>query len=186
MTWVIILYFDLEQISSPTAADLTARRKLKKRYKNGSLSEGASSASWTETVPLNTKESVMGPLESFLRSINCYPEHDQHRNKKDATAKKPSLQIPKKYPTSLLQPSSPPPLGENADNVQPSSSNGFSWTPSLLSQRRPNKNNKGQEVSKPEKDAKNDRWVREATYKAHSYYLYDDNMVWYFMISLMT
>ncbi|XP_068897532.1 E3 ubiquitin-protein ligase TRIM37-like isoform X5 [Tenebrio molitor] len=154
-----------DQLSSPTVPDVSNRRKLRKRFKGGaSNGEAASNPTWTETVPLNTKESVMGPLESFLRSINCYPEHDQHRKKDSTKEKRPkggasTVQIPK-YSVSILQPSSPPPLGENVDgNVQPSSSNGFSWTPSLLSQRRPNKVAKLQshDLSKPEKEPKNGR-----------------------------
>ncbi|RZB40491.1 hypothetical protein BDFB_004939, partial [Asbolus verrucosus] len=152
-----------DQLSSPTVPDVGNRRKLRKRFKGSAVNaEAMANATWTETVPLNTKESVMGPLESFLRSINCYPEHDQHRKKessKDKRLKNNSVQIPK-YSVSLLQPSSPPPLGDNVDSsVQPSSSNGFSWTPSLLSQRRPNKVSKMQnhDLSKPEKEPKNGR-----------------------------
>lgn len=151
----------IDQLSSPTVPDVVNRRKLRKRFKGGATGVepgAAANATWTETVPLptNTKESVMGPLESFLRSINCYPEHDQHRRKDSSKDKKPkSTTQVFKYPVSLLQPTSPPPLGDNVDsNVQPSSSNGFSWTPSLLSQRRPNKVKLQTDLSKPEKDPK--------------------------------
>ncbi|XP_044272172.1 uncharacterized protein LOC123016045 isoform X2 [Tribolium madens] len=144
---------------SPTVPDVINRRKLRKRFKGGATSDGAAAAnpSWTETVPLNTKESVMGPLESFLRSINCYPEHDQHR-KKHSTKRKPLKGAERILGFALPQPASPPPLGDNVDgNVQPSSSNGFSWTPSLLSQRRPNKVKLQTDLSKPEKEPKNGR-----------------------------
>ncbi|KAJ3642872.1 hypothetical protein Zmor_025621 [Zophobas morio] len=144
-----------DELPSPTVPDVANRRKLRKRFKGTTNSE-VTNPTWTETVPLNTKESVMGPLESFLRSINCYPEHDQHRKKESTKEKrlKSSVQMPK-Y-SALLQASTPPPLGENVDgSVQPSSSNGFSWTPSLLNQRRPNKMNKLTDLSKPEKENKN-------------------------------
>lgn len=99
----------------------------------------------------------MGPLESFLRSINCYPEHDQHR-KKHSSKRKPLKGAERILGFSLPQPASPPPLGDNVDgSVQPSSSNGFSWTPSLLSQRRPNKVKLQTDLSKPEKESKNGR-----------------------------
>lgn len=95
----------------------------------------------------------MGPLETFLRSINCYPEHDQQRKKE-----KRLKNFDQKFTVPLLQPASPPPLGDNAENinVQPSSSNGFSWTPSLLTQRRPAKG-KPIDLAKPEKDPKSGR-----------------------------
>ncbi|XP_065173939.1 E3 ubiquitin-protein ligase TRIM37-like isoform X2 [Atheta coriaria] len=60
----------------------------------------ATNVTWTETVPLN-QESVMGPLESFLRSINCYPEHDQL----------------KKAKTSRVKPQQP--ASANAPNIKP-------------------------------------------------------------------
>ncbi|XP_015840432.1 uncharacterized protein LOC661701 isoform X2 [Tribolium castaneum] len=148
-----------DQLSSPTVPDVANRRKLRKRFKGGASSEGGATANptWTETVPLNTKESVMGPLESFLRSINCYPEHDQHR-KKHSSKRKPLKGAERILGFSLPQPASPPPLGDNVDgSVQPSSSNGFSWTPSLLSQRRPNKVKLQTDLSKPEKESKNGR-----------------------------
>lgn len=72
----------------------------------------------------------MGPLESFLRSINCYPEHDQNRKKDCPKDKRRSSQSQSTTQTSpvfalpLLQPSSPPPLSDNIDSVQPSSSTG--------------------------------------------------------------
>lgn len=52
----------------------------------------------------------MGPLESFLRSINCYPDHEQNRKRESVPNER------KKYSrstqlTSLLQPTlHPPPL----------------------------------------------------------------------------
>lgn len=109
----------------------------------------------------------MGPLESFLRSINCYPEHDQNRRKES-----PSKERKKHSTTShstkynnnnnnnaipLMQTTSPPPLSDNIDVcIQPSSSTGFSWTPSLLSQqRKASKNNRQQnDLSLPEKERK--------------------------------
>lgn len=119
------------------------RKKLRQRFKH---SENSSTPSdqmgiWTETVPLshNTKESVMGPLESFLRSINCYPEHDQGRIKKDSPSKERKRHTsgqPSKFPAPLLQPSSPPPLSDNVEGSMQPSSTGFSWTPALLGQRR--------------------------------------------------
>ncbi|CAG9814779.1 unnamed protein product [Phaedon cochleariae] len=123
------------------------RKKLKHRYKqNDNLPSPVDQlGTWTETIPLtqNTKESVMGPLESFLRSINCYPEQDNNR-KKEAAKSRP------RFP--LLQPTSPPPLSESVDCLQPSSSSAFSWTPSLLAQRRNNKPARGNEGSLPERE----------------------------------
>ncbi|KAJ8949187.1 hypothetical protein NQ318_021680 [Aromia moschata] len=119
------------------------KKRLRQRFKNAEMPTTSSNQSgmWTETVPIshNTKESVMGPLESFLRSINCYPEHDQNRKKESPSKDKRKYNSgqPSKYSVQLLQPSSPPPLSDNVDNcMQPASASGFSWTPALLSQRR--------------------------------------------------
>ncbi|XP_018568183.1 E3 ubiquitin-protein ligase TRIM37-like [Anoplophora glabripennis] len=120
------------------------RKKLKQRFKHteNTTTPSDQPGIWTETVPLshNTKESVMGPLESFLRSINCYPEHDQGRSKKDSPSKERRRHASgqsAKFQVPLLQPSSPPPLSDNVEgSMQPSSSTGFSWTPALLGQRR--------------------------------------------------
>jgi len=55
----------------------------------------------------------MGPLESFLRSINCYPDHEQNRRKE---AQKERRKCPVKLFHALpvaqnLLP--PPPLNEH-------------------------------------------------------------------------
>ncbi|ENN73973.1 hypothetical protein YQE_09429, partial [Dendroctonus ponderosae] len=86
------------------------RKKLKKRYVCPDVPPVSNVVgdTWTEVVPINTKESVMGPLESFLRSINCYPDHEQNRKKESVPNER------KKYSrssqlTSLLQSTLPPP-----------------------------------------------------------------------------
>ncbi|XP_044755258.1 uncharacterized protein LOC123314194 isoform X2 [Coccinella septempunctata] len=193
-----------EQVAGSSVSDLSIRKKLKQRFKPivvpKECSENGSNKIWSETVPLtqSTKESVMGPLESFLKSIHVYPEHDQQQHKKregkerkwnthhypsshsssasnhanslsevDATMQtsvdkgkfKPACSSSGQF-TLPSNPLSPPPLGDNVDGmVQPSSSNGFSWTPSLLIQRRPHKSSKqtSSDLNKPEKDAKHSR-----------------------------
>ncbi|KAK9890656.1 hypothetical protein WA026_012014 [Henosepilachna vigintioctopunctata] len=187
--------------------DLSRRKKLKQRSKPILVPRETTANStqvWSETVPLsqNTKESVMGPLETFLRSIHVYPEHDQQQHKKKEAKEKKwaphhyisscsspaastvsslgeidacvqaslaSIEQSGKYrmPTSnigqFVLPSntiSPPPLSDNVEGlVQPSSSTGFSWTPSLLIQRRHHKSPKPSttDVTRPEKDDANGR-----------------------------
>ncbi|KRT85991.1 hypothetical protein AMK59_2372 [Oryctes borbonicus] len=119
-----------------------------KRKATPSTNSGVSSV-WSETVPLtqSTKESVMGPLESFLRSINCYPEQDQKRKERkeskisDKDNRKPPTRSANFLKPSLHFPRPPtaPPMSELAGvGLQPSTSNldsnssPFSWTPSLL------------------------------------------------------
>ncbi|KAJ8917379.1 hypothetical protein NQ315_002403 [Exocentrus adspersus] len=137
------------------------REFMQQIKQNKDVSSDKSSHVWSETVPLNTKESVMGPLESFLRSMNCYPEHDQGRAKKDSPSKERRRRTsgqPLKFPLPLLQPSSPPPLSDNAEStLQPSSSTGFSWTPALLGQRRAKSPRVGQgDLPLPEKEKDKD------------------------------
>ncbi|KAG5885479.1 hypothetical protein JTB14_005070 [Gonioctena quinquepunctata] len=122
------------------------RKKLKHRFKPNEVPSGTNNqeGNWTETIPIPqiTKESVMGPLESFLRSINCYPEHpeqDQNRGKDSLSKdKRKHAASQSKFPP--LQHSLPPPMSDNVEvNVQPPAATGFSWTPSLLGQRRTSK-----------------------------------------------
>lgn len=150
----------------------TDRKKGKQRFQTVADASPVSDASetWTETVPLNTKESVMGPLESFLRSINCYPEHDQHR-KKDSIQKEKRKHHPKSsHPLPLfhtpLPP--PPPISDGLDNCGQPSTTEFSWTPSLLSQRRlprSQRNPSGDNLSVPEKE---DRKNKKSDHDSHS------------------
>ncbi|XP_057658821.1 E3 ubiquitin-protein ligase TRIM37-like [Diorhabda carinulata] len=136
------------------------RKKLKNRFRHLDITGPSPSNSvgvWSETVPLTqiTKESVMGPLESFLRSINCYPEHDRNRPKESPMKerKKHSNSQPK-FP--VVPSASPPPLSDNAEGivVEPTST-AFSWTPSLLNQRRSNKSPRlpPGDLARPEKEA---------------------------------
>ncbi|XP_028133765.1 E3 ubiquitin-protein ligase TRIM37 isoform X3 [Diabrotica virgifera virgifera] len=145
-----------------SAGNFTAenRKKLKHRFRQLDMSGAEPSTNpvgvWTETVPISqiTKESVMGPLESFLRSINCYPEHDQTRRKDSPMKEK------KKHSTShskfpVVPSVSPPPMSDNAESlgVEPSSL-AFSWTPSLLNQRRASKSPRAppSDLALPEKE----------------------------------
>lgn len=125
------------------------------------------------------QESVMGPLESFLRSINCYPEHEQNRKKEAAQKERRKYHAKSNHPMPLLQSTlpPPPPMSDGLDNCGQSSNTGkwichimkrfcraiakifiileFSWTPSLLNQRRPHKsqrNPNGDSHPIPEKD----------------------------------
>ncbi|CAH0555806.1 unnamed protein product [Brassicogethes aeneus] len=159
---------DAAQASAKQDDDQESKKILKQRFKGQLEAQNAAAGPssipgiWTETIPLtqNTKESVMGPLESFLRSINCYPEHDQNRKKECAAKDKRRVAQAPYFPLPALQPSSPPPLGDNIDSVQPSSSTdcaGFVWSPSLLSQRRPSSKNSKQnqpDSTRPEKEPK--------------------------------
>lgn len=56
----------------------------------------------------------MGPLESFLRSINCYPDHEQNRRKE---AQKERRKCPVKLfnasPVAQNRLPPPPPLTEH-------------------------------------------------------------------------
>lgn len=132
------------------------RKKLKHRFRHLDMANQGPSNNqtiWSETVPISqiTKESVMGPLESFLRSINCYPEHDQSRRKES-----PMKERKKQSKFPMVQMVSPPPISDNAEAiVEPSSSSAFSWTPSLLNQRQRNKSPRAppSELALPEKDA---------------------------------
>lgn len=152
---------DLALLGSPLdTARLDNRKKLKHRFKMPETATSPSTSShsgvWTETVPLthNTKESVMGPLESFLRSINCYPEHDQNRRKESPTKDKRRVPL---MQAKLTLPSSPPPMSDTADSCpQPSTSSGFSWTPALLNQRKISKSSRipQAEFALPEKEVK--------------------------------
>ncbi|XP_023014574.2 E3 ubiquitin-protein ligase TRIM37 [Leptinotarsa decemlineata] len=136
------------------------KKKLKQRFKSNDAPSGSSrqGGNWIQTVPIshNTKESVMGPLESFLRSINCYPEQDQNRAK-DITSKEKEKNASKaKFPPLL--PTSPPPMSDNLEvSLQPPSASGFSWTPSLLGQRRAGKSPRvpTSDHALPEKDESN-------------------------------
>ncbi|KAL3268426.1 hypothetical protein HHI36_007538 [Cryptolaemus montrouzieri] len=184
--------------------DLSVRKKLKQRFKPilvpKDTTMNTTSKVWSETVPLaqNTRESVMGPLETFLRSIHVYPEHDQQQHKKkeskdrkwgthhySASCSSPNIghtlalnEIEAcMQPTGSVEkcgkfrgpvpnvgqfvsssnPISPPPLSENVEGlVQPSSSTGFSWTPSLLVQRRLPKSSRpaNTDTTTPEKDSR--------------------------------
>ncbi|XP_048522500.1 uncharacterized protein LOC109541314 isoform X5 [Dendroctonus ponderosae] len=140
------------------------RKKLKKRYVCPDVPPVSNVVgdTWTEVVPINTKESVMGPLESFLRSINCYPDHEQNRKKESVPNER------KKYSrssqlTSLLQSTLPPPpplMCDGSENAGQASNTEFSWTPSLLNQRRPPKTPKtsnGDSHPAPEKDDKKNK-----------------------------
>lgn len=137
---------DFSPISPP--ATNTNLPKLSQRYSNkpNVPTIPVTNGTWTETVPINhvTKETVMGPLESFLRSINCYPEHDLQRKGKEKKQQQQPVGL------NLLQHHRPstPPLSESVvlDLMsQPCSSSNnesgsaYSWTPSLLSQRKFNK-----------------------------------------------
>ncbi|XP_076250549.1 uncharacterized protein LOC143190252 isoform X4 [Rhynchophorus ferrugineus] len=153
--------------SGPSAID---RKKLRHRFRPvtdvSSPVSDTSSEPWTETVPINTKESVMGPLESFLRSINCYPEHDQNR-KKDSAAQRERRKHHSKpsHPAPLFQLPLPPPPPLNNSLVVSE----FSWTPSLLSQRRLPKNqrkNPSNNLSVPEKDDRKNG--RSSDHEPHS------------------
>lgn len=74
----------------------------------------------------------MGPLESFLRSINCYPEQDQKRKERkdikiaDKDTKKPTSKGATNFGKPLLHfPRTPtaPPISELAGSIlQPSTS----------------------------------------------------------------
>ncbi|KAF7286315.1 hypothetical protein GWI33_006044 [Rhynchophorus ferrugineus] len=159
--------------SGPSAID---RKKLRHRFRPvtdvSSPVSDTSSEPWTETVPINTKESVMGPLESFLRSINCYPEHDQNR-KKDSAAQRERRKHHSKpsHPAPLFQLPlpPPPPLNNSLGNYFQPSTTEFSWTPSLLSQRRLPKNqrkNPSNNLSVPEKDDRKNG--RSSDHEPHS------------------
>ncbi|XP_045474703.1 uncharacterized protein LOC123680709 isoform X2 [Harmonia axyridis] len=187
-----------EQASGTNVSDLSIRKKLKQRFKPIVIpkeSSGNGANIWSETVPLtqSSKESAMGPLETFLKSLHVYPEHDQQHKKKERkwytnpyppsatnhvnpltvieTCNQPTVSSVDKgkfKPASSnsgqftlpSNPLSPPPLSENVESlVQPSSSNGFSWTPSLLIQRRPHKSSKqsSSDINRPEKETKHSR-----------------------------
>ncbi|CAH1184906.1 unnamed protein product [Phyllotreta striolata] len=110
------------------ASEWEYRMKLRQRGKQNGRDQSA--AVWSETVPISiTKEAVMGPLESFLRSINCFPEQDHGRRGEGATRERRKR--------SKLA-ASPPPVGDGA-GAEAGCSSAFSWTPSLLNQRRPAK-----------------------------------------------
>lgn len=147
----------------PTSND---RQKSKHRFRplfDASPSSEAASPNepWTETVPLNTKESPMGPLESFLRSINCYPEHDQNRKKASVAQKERRKHHAKAgQPSPLFQTPfpPPPPLSDSLDNCLQPTPTEFSWTPPLLNQRRLPKNhrkNPNENLPVPERDDRN-------------------------------
>ncbi|XP_050304969.1 E3 ubiquitin-protein ligase TRIM37-like isoform X2 [Anthonomus grandis grandis] len=142
------------------------RKKLRQRFRpisDASPVGEASSDAWTETVPINTKESVMGPLESFLRSINCYPDQEQNRKKETGSRDRKKSQKNNAHLASLLNAPSPcpPPMGNEMDNLGHGSSTEFSWTPSLLNQRRPpsktTRSNPSDGHSVPEKEDKKNR-----------------------------
>ncbi|KAL1491393.1 hypothetical protein ABEB36_011997 [Hypothenemus hampei] len=122
------------------------RKKLRQRFRPiqeaSPVSDASSNEIWTETVPINTKESVMGPLESFLRSINCYPDHDQAR-KRDKDKKK--FHSKQGYPANA-------PLTEGLEELPNASGTEFSWTPSMLNYRRPIKGQKKDNRVVPEKE----------------------------------
>lgn len=110
----------------------------------------------------------MGPLESFLRSINCYPEHDQNRRKESPSKERKKHSTSTKHlnaTSPLMQTTSPPPLSDNIEVcIQPSSSTGFSWTPSLLSQQRkvPKGNRPQNDLPMPEKESQKDNTPHSA------------------------
>lgn len=88
-------------------------QRLNRRIANTNTAPPNLNTAFTETIPFtqNTKESVMGPLEAFLRSI---PEHDQQRKKDKETSN-----------ALLWRPPIAPPLSEMADlTLQPSTSTG--------------------------------------------------------------
>ncbi|GJQ85016.1 hypothetical protein Trydic_g3677 [Trypoxylus dichotomus] len=143
-------------INEPSQHDMSFKVQKPVRYKRKTTPSNAIGSSlnggvWTETVPFtqSTKESVMGPLESFLRSINCYPEQDQKRKERkeskssDGKPRKPPTRSIGNFPKPLFESPRPPrapPMSElSGTGVQPSSSSSdknsspFSWTPSLLS-----------------------------------------------------
>ncbi|XP_060527685.1 E3 ubiquitin-protein ligase TRIM37-like isoform X2 [Cylas formicarius] len=148
------------------------RKKLKQRFRSQhndtSPISSTSGGVWTETIPLTvtTKESVMGPLESFLRSINCYPEHDQN-GKRDSPLKDRRKHHcgGSHYVNSVAHATSPPPLSEHVENCnQPSSSTGFSWTPPFVNQKRVPRASPAQhgDHSIPEKDNKTERHDKDS------------------------
>ncbi|CAG9759485.1 unnamed protein product [Ceutorhynchus assimilis] len=144
------------------------KKKLKNRFRP--ISDASlPSESWTETVPINTKESVMGPLELFLRSINCYPEHGQcrktdcHQKDRRKYLSKSSHPVPLEQQIPPPAPPPPPPMDEREINGQVLNSE-FSWTPSLLNQRRP-KPAKTENRPVPEKE---DRKNKKSDHDSHS------------------
>ncbi|XP_066146031.1 E3 ubiquitin-protein ligase TRIM37 isoform X3 [Euwallacea fornicatus] len=149
----------------------TDRKRLKHRFRpisDASPVSDASSDTWTETVPISTKESVMGPLESFLRSINCYPDQDQGRRKDQKDRRKYHAKV--NHPAPVLQAVLPsaPAMGDGLEACLSSSNTEFSWTPSLLNQRRPPKaqrNVNNEDHSVPEKE---ERKNRKSDHDSHS------------------
>lgn len=104
--------------------------------------------SWTETVPINQfcKESGIGPLESIFRSIQ-YPEleqqrkvsRDKKRTNQNAASTSGGRTI---FATARPTMSASPPIDVSMAGLMevfPSTSSAFSWTPSLLTQRKPTK-----------------------------------------------
>ncbi|XP_022914368.1 E3 ubiquitin-protein ligase TRIM37-like isoform X2 [Onthophagus taurus] len=165
----------MESPSTPDASNV----KLLTRSRNSPSVAGCSNTpgNWSETISLNqsTKESVMGPLESFLRSIqNCYPEQDHRNRKMSASTSKfqklfdrklvspphpsnfpkpllninnlnklrPGLQINDSASACALPSSAPTSSSDPAFATSP-----FSWTPSLLTLRKPSRVNKQSQQS---------------------------------------
>lgn len=61
----------------------------------------------------------MGPLESFLRSINCYPDHDQNRKKETKRERRKAL-TKLFYASPVAQMPPPPPFNEDLlDGARP-------------------------------------------------------------------
>lgn len=63
----------------------------------------------------------MGPLESFLRSINCYPDHDQNR-RKEAQKERRKCHAKLFHASPVAQNTLPPPpslTGDLLDGARP-------------------------------------------------------------------
>lgn len=162
---------DLTQLESnlnlsmlqPNAIFEPAHSKFEFNKKWGANQKQNFPISWSETVPMSTqttKDSVMGPLESFLRSINCHPDQQAGKQDKLLHRDKRSPGILASFSNKQPAPAAPPLSastgGSKKQLAQPNTSTStaihmecnnaaafpstscagaFTWTPSLLNQR---------------------------------------------------